>query len=417
MNLFPELKNDYYITPTMKAVWKKELEIALAIKSICEKHGIHFCLIGGSLLGAIRHDGFIPWDDDIDIGMKRSDYELFLQTAQKELPKNLFVQTSLSDPGRNIEYCQIRNKETTAIDMKYINDSSFFPQYNLGIFIDVFPLDFVNPKKLKIQKIKTLFYQHVYAARFISKKGIRRKIERIMLSPIFNIIGKERFFDKRKKVFSLKNETNLIGLNSFLIGEKRFIWKKEWFDDYENHIFEGENFPIPIGYVEILNNSYGNWNVPVKGTQMHSGIYFDPYNSYLLWNQYREMNTQIECISMDFSIFKIRMISGNDFDFSLFSNSFIRKLFVDYSKLDFEKKLKSFRTETDNTSNPISHYWIFNEKNLIGYFKIEWKIQPIVSYISVYFDKNESDRFDFKVIDSFIKSSGISNYRIMKQLI
>lgn len=83
---------------SLKAVQRRGLELLLLVDDVCSKHGITYFLEGGTLLGAIRHKGFIPWDDDVDIVMPRADYERFVQIAQGELPARFFVQTNETDP-------------------------------------------------------------------------------------------------------------------------------------------------------------------------------------------------------------------------------------------------------------------------------------------------------------------------------
>ena len=84
---------------TFREVQLKGYEILKAVVDLCEKHNLTYFLSGGSLLGAIRHDGFIPWDNDIDIEMPVKDYRKFLRIAKDELPQNLFLQTYFTDPG------------------------------------------------------------------------------------------------------------------------------------------------------------------------------------------------------------------------------------------------------------------------------------------------------------------------------
>ena len=88
----------FKVTVERQKIWQIELEMLKLVDKICQKHNLHYSLVGGSLLGAVRHKGFIPWDDDIDIAMKRKDYEKFLKIAQKELPKKYFVQYCETEP-------------------------------------------------------------------------------------------------------------------------------------------------------------------------------------------------------------------------------------------------------------------------------------------------------------------------------
>lgn len=144
----------------MKQVWFAELQLLEKFIDICNKHGLSYQLVGGSLLGAIRHKGFIPWDDDIDVGMLRPDYDRFVQLAKNELEAPFFLQTPLTDPGRNIDYVQIRNSATTAIDLRYVDDHNTF---NQGIFIDIFPIDGVGSDEvLQKQEKQQQFIRRVY---------------------------------------------------------------------------------------------------------------------------------------------------------------------------------------------------------------------------------------------------------------
>ena len=89
------------------------LDIFKEFLCVCEKLNLKYYLLGGTLLGAVRHKGFIPWDDDIDVGMLREDYEVFLAHAQELLPDHLFLQTYKTDPGYHHVFAKIRNSNTT----------------------------------------------------------------------------------------------------------------------------------------------------------------------------------------------------------------------------------------------------------------------------------------------------------------
>ena len=102
----------FEVTAKMRAVWDAELDILGRIKSICSRHGIVWYAVAGTLLGAVRHGGFIPWDDDIDIGMPRADYERFLQVAQGELKSPYFLQTHWSERRFPFDMAKVRNSQT-----------------------------------------------------------------------------------------------------------------------------------------------------------------------------------------------------------------------------------------------------------------------------------------------------------------
>ena len=114
-----------------------EIEIFKSFISVCEHLNLTYYVLDGTLLGAVRHKGFIPWDDDIDVGMPREDYEVFLREGQALLPEEYFIQTFDSDPEYLANYAKIRNNNTT-----FVETSVRHRKINHGVFIDVFPLDY-----------------------------------------------------------------------------------------------------------------------------------------------------------------------------------------------------------------------------------------------------------------------------------
>ena len=125
-----------YKTLQLRKVQLKQLTILKEIDRICKKHHIEYWLDGGSLLGAVRHKGFIPWDDDIDIAMKASDLKRFEAIAKDELPKWLFLQNRHTDP-----YCKENITKIRDLNSLYIEYSdTFYQSYEMGIFVDIFPM-------------------------------------------------------------------------------------------------------------------------------------------------------------------------------------------------------------------------------------------------------------------------------------
>lgn len=123
--------------PEVAAAQKIMLEILTEVHRICEEHKITYWLDAGTLLGAVRHGGFIPWDDDLDISMPRTDYEKFIRIAQKELPDGYFLQNRDTDIGYNLNFSKIRKIGTTLIETGENGDEP----YCHGVFIDIFPYD------------------------------------------------------------------------------------------------------------------------------------------------------------------------------------------------------------------------------------------------------------------------------------
>ena len=117
----------------MKAL---ELNMLASFVEICRKLSLRYYLVGGTLLGAVRHQGFIPWDDDIDVAMPRADYEVFLREGQKHLPEYYFLQSLHSEPEYHLNFAKIRDTRTTFVEYAVRKRRICH-----GVFIDIFPLD------------------------------------------------------------------------------------------------------------------------------------------------------------------------------------------------------------------------------------------------------------------------------------
>ena len=133
------------------------LDILLALQKVCEERGLRYYIIAGTLLGAVRHKGFIPWDDDLDIGMPRKDYDLLMANAKEWLPEPFEVVSYETDKDYPLPFAKIQDSSTTLIERMHL-------KYLGGIYIDVFPLDGMT---------SNTFVQRLHFARYFYLKKVQ----------------------------------------------------------------------------------------------------------------------------------------------------------------------------------------------------------------------------------------------------
>lgn len=165
----------------MDLLHQVDLDIVKEVVSICEKHGLRYYMLGGTMLGAVRHQGFIPWDDDIDLGMPRRDYERFLKVAPKELPAHMKVVNYRTDPEYQYYITRILDTETKVVEERIGNDNKY-----TNASIDIFPIDGTpnNPFLRKIYFFRVLYHRALMSLCYkdsIDRKRPRGKAERLLL--------------------------------------------------------------------------------------------------------------------------------------------------------------------------------------------------------------------------------------------
>lgn len=257
---------------------KAEIEILNYVVSICEENNIEYYLDYGTLLGAIRHQGFIPWDDDIDISIPRKDYEKFLSICKNKNSQKFFLQTYDSDKEYYQYYAKMRNTNTTFIekDMQYL-------KFNQGIYIDIFPIDSFQSKNtlqyiklivaVTINKICT-FVKNPYAyVPYRIAKVIKFIFKPIRASFLNRLIENLLRNNKQSNYFyTLGN-----GYNFKKIITKDILLEKE------KHVFEQNKYQIPKRYDEYLTLIYGNYmSLPPEEKRVfpHEAIVVDTKKGY-----------------------------------------------------------------------------------------------------------------------------------------
>ena len=162
---------------------QRELELFIEFIKVCEILNINYFVLGGTLLGAVRHQGFIPWDDDIDVGMFRNDFETFRNKGIDLLPKWCFLQDCYNDKNIPYSFIKIRDKNSVFIESSVSNFD-----INHGVFIDVFPLDYYPDKKIRklsVDFINTILTHRVNLLFKFNKHSGFRKTEDVILKLLF----------------------------------------------------------------------------------------------------------------------------------------------------------------------------------------------------------------------------------------
>ncbi|MDD6400747.1 MAG: LicD family protein [Lachnospiraceae bacterium] len=283
-----ETKCDYVVSRKMKEIWAVELDLLNELLKVCKKYNLKIYADGGTTLGALRHKGYIPWDDDIDMVMLRDDYKRLCEVAESEFSEPYFFQTEQTDEGSLRGHAQLRNSNTTgALEKEADRKLSF----NQGIFIDIFPLDAIpdddDEKDIyfdELVKAKEKYWKFArWTSRVRDSKNIVKRIIKYCIGSVLKLFIKKNIFFDRFEILEDKynsTRTKRIGKLCFSpIPEKR-IWKRSWFDDVEWMPFEMLEIPVPIGHDEMMDTFFGDWRTPKKVSSTHGGVIFDVHKSY-----------------------------------------------------------------------------------------------------------------------------------------
>ena len=282
-----------YVDDTITEVRHIQLKLLKLVDTVCSKHGLQYFAIYGTLLGVVRNQGYIPWDDDIDIAMPRKDYEEFLDIVQKEkdIDSSVFLQNMHTDKDIFFGgYSKLRDSNSTGI-LKV----DYGHGCNHGVWIDIFPLDnhISDSKKWnrqyrQIRHIQKLMYYKVYK-HDKQCKGVAQLtfFEKL----VAGVCKWDTLCVKLDKVLRRYNEVSCtdVSINSRMIAEKRMVGMEgSCFEDYELRSFEGIKVRVPILYKECLNRLYGyNYMLYPDETlrRPHTDVYYNtdvPYREECL---------------------------------------------------------------------------------------------------------------------------------------
>jgi len=278
-----ELRSGYKVCSKQKKIWAVELDLLSELMRVCDKHNIKFQVFAGTLLGAVRHGGYIPWDDDLDVCMDRKNFNKLCKVAASEFHNPYFFQTATSDRKFFFGYARLRNSYTTGA-IKW----TMSPEYNNGIFIDVYVMDGLAPWSGFI-KVQWCILEKISRAIAVCSDvgGESPKI----LGKLFRLIA------------PLISVDFLLWLYNFVLGFGRHfgnkvaqithgsrIFNEHWLTKEELSTtelikFEWIDVPVPADRCEILHRIYGEYlQFPPeeeRGKWHNNEIIFDPDVPYV----------------------------------------------------------------------------------------------------------------------------------------
>ena len=277
-----EIVEDFLVDSERKKAWLVELDLLYELDRVCRKYNLKYCLIFGSLLGYVRHKGFIPWDDDLDVLMPRNDYEKLLKLSE-EFKEPYFLQSPGADNDYFFAVSRIRNSNTTAADYPFV-----YCKCNMGMFIDINIYDEFDDERQDIfdEISKDIIDNSLWMRKnhkYLSERDKKRIAEYTERDPylVFDRIN------KMQQQFNGKGKDKESILSGVLYGFSRDIFRKGCFDRLTEVDLYGMKTFIPTEYDYILSTIYGEYMKmpPIKDRKSkHSNFKLVPdvpYKEYL----------------------------------------------------------------------------------------------------------------------------------------
>ena len=283
-----ETREGFTISGKVKHSWAAQLKIVSLFAEVCARHGLRWFAEYGTLLGTVRHRGYIPWDDDLDICMPREDYERVWPFLAQELPAYFHICSRQADPHINSPWGSIRNRREIDLggrDPREAEITKEFYGWPYVAGVDVFPLDHI-PADESERDIQQVWYRSIhdilrnYAA-YEEQGAIGEAAATLGEAMGVDLPDtpdgfKVALWELDRAVAGMYPREESIGVTSLywrVYGHVR-IRPHACYDDTIWLPFEMIELPVPVGYEEILTLEFGDWNAPRKGTQGHGYPYF-----------------------------------------------------------------------------------------------------------------------------------------------
>ncbi len=281
-----EVRNGFYIPTAIKQAWAANLCVLFEIDRICKKYGITYFADWGSILGAVRHGGYVPWDDDLDICMKREDYNRFREVADKELPKEFAIHDFRSKEDHWLFLVRVVNSNQISFGEEHLKKYHNFPYISV---VDIFIKDYLyrdeDKEAKRCKEIKKLIaVADGIVENSFSKDTVSRELSEIekkygvvidrKLSP--REIGILIYGIAEEQMARVPEEEadNIGQMFPFVLKGDRGL-PKEYYDEVIRLPFENTTIPVPARYNEMLKNRYGDYLKIHKVWGGHNYPYFE----------------------------------------------------------------------------------------------------------------------------------------------
>lgn len=276
-----ETRLDYRVSREMKEVWATSMELAEKLVSVCQKNGLKCWMDSGTLLGSVRHKGFIPWDDDIDFVMLRKDYDKLVKIADQEFTYPYFFQTAYSDKDYYKGHAQLRDMRTSSLSM-----SELKRDYCRGIDVDIFVLDgFIENVFLRfLHRTATMIVKKSIKA-YLNKnnRSVGKKIGHAVCTAIYSIVPYRKAFGLYESFFRMvdSDKSKRVSVISYKYSTRKKIRNRSSYDETVWLDFENTRFPAPKDTNDALVCYFGkDYMTPLHLTTAHGRKYMNAKLNY-----------------------------------------------------------------------------------------------------------------------------------------